>query len=178
MALGARAAIADAGLDRVLIVDWDVHHGNGTQDAFYADEQVGFLSIHRWPFYPGTGDKDETGTAAGLGFTLNLPVEFGTPREVYLDRFRGELERFAAKMRPQLMLISAGFDAHREDPIGSLDLEIEDFQTLTRQVLDVAAVHAGGRVVSVLEGGYNTSILAACVETHLQEMLDRQGSPE
>jgi acetoin utilization deacetylase AcuC-like enzyme len=175
VAIAARAAVADGGLDRVLIVDWDVHHGNGTQDAFYADEQVGFLSIHRWPFYPGTGDEDETGTAAGLGFTSNLPVAFGTPREVYLDHFRRELEKFSERVRPQLVLISAGFDAHREDPIGSLELEIEDFAVLTRYVLDVAAVHAGGRVVSVLEGGYNTGILAGCVETHLREMLGSGG---
>jgi acetoin utilization deacetylase AcuC-like enzyme len=171
VAIAARAAIADGGLDRVLVVDWDVHHGNGTQDAFYADEQVGFLSIHRWPFYPGTGDEDERGTSAGQGFTRNLPVQYGTPREAYLEHFRNELEKFAAKVRPQLVLISAGFDAHREDPIGSLDLEIEDFQALTRYVLDVAEVHAGGRVVSLLEGGYNTGILAGCVEAHLRQML-------
>lgn len=171
VAIAARAAVAEHGLDRVLIVDWDVHHGNGTQDAFYGDEQIGFLSIHRWPFYPGTGDEDETGAGAGLGYTCNLPLQFGTPREVYLDHFRRELEKFAARVRPQLVLISAGFDAHREDPVGSLGLEIEDFQSLTRIVLDVAAVHAQGRVVSLLEGGYNTSILAGCVETHLREML-------
>jgi acetoin utilization deacetylase AcuC-like enzyme len=171
IAIGARLAIDELGLDRVLVIDWDVHHGNGTQDAFYADEQVGFFSIHRWPFYPGTGDKDETGTGAGLGTTVNLPTAFGTPRGEYLASFRGAVEKLADEMRPQLVLVSAGFDAHRDDPVGSLGLEIEDFIELTRIVRDVASVHAGGRVVSALEGGYNPSILAGCVEVHLSELL-------
>ena len=171
IAVAARMAVAELGLDRVLVVDWDVHHGNGTQDIFYADEQVGFLSIHRYPFYPGTGAKDETGTGRGLGTTLNLPVSYGTPRKDFLSRFANELEVFVDKLRPQLILISAGFDAHREDPIGSLDLETEDLAALTRIVLDVAKTHAGGRVVSVLEGGYNVQALADSVELHLEEML-------
>jgi acetoin utilization deacetylase AcuC-like enzyme len=171
IAVAARLALNELGLDRVLVIDWDVHHGNGTQDAFYADSQVGFLSIHRWPFYPGTGDHDETGTREGLGATVNLPTAFGTPRREYLASFRGALERFADKLRPQLVLVSAGFDAHREDPVGSLELEVEDFIELTRMVGDVAKVHAAGRVVSVLEGGYNPSILAGCVEVHLRELL-------
>jgi acetoin utilization deacetylase AcuC-like enzyme len=170
VAIAARAAIAEHALDRVLIVDWDVHHGNGTQDIFYADEQVGFFSAHRWPFYPGTGEADETGTAAGLGATHNLPVLFGTSREKYCDHFRLELENFAARIRPQLVLISAGFDAHREDPIGSLGLEVEDFAALTEIVRDVAAVHAAGRIVSVLEGGYNPTRLAECVVAHLRSL--------
>ena len=171
VAIGARLAIEELSLDRVMIVDWDVHHGNGTQDEFYADAQVGFLSIHRWPFYPGTGDKDETGTGAGLGMTLNLPTAFGTPRSEYLASFTSAVQSFADKIRPQLVLVSAGFDAHRDDPVGSLGLETEDFRELTRTVLDVAKVHAGGRFVSVLEGGYNPSILAGCVEVHLRELL-------
>jgi acetoin utilization deacetylase AcuC-like enzyme len=171
VAVAARAAIDEYGLDRVLIVDWDVHHGNGTQDTFYRDEQVGFLSIHRWPFYPGSGASDETGSGPGLGFTRNLPVEFGTPRAAYRDRFRQELESFAADLRPQLVLVSAGFDSHREDPIGSLGLEVEDFAGLTQDVLDVAAAHAGGRVVSLLEGGYNPQRLAESVGEHLRALL-------
>ena len=173
VAVGARTAVAEFGLDRVLIVDFDVHHGNGTQAIFWDDPQVGFFSIHRWPFYPGTGDSDETGTGAALGTKLNLPVEFGTARADYLAQFQGGLERIAAKMRPDLILISAGFDAHRDDPVGSLGLEIEDFGALTNLVLDVADVHSGSRVVSVLEGGYNTGILAGSVALHLGEMLAR-----
>jgi acetoin utilization deacetylase AcuC-like enzyme len=172
VAIGARLAISEFSLDRVLIVDWDVHHGNGTQDAFWTDPQVGFFSIHRWPFYPGTGDSNETGSGPGLGTTLNLPVEFGTPRKSYLDRFTSELERFAERIRPQLVLLSAGFDSHRTDPIGSLGLETEDFAALTKSVLNVADSHAGGRLVSVLEGGYNPPVLAKSVELHLRTMLE------
>src|SRR5438552_3772123 len=128
VAIGARVATAELGLDRVLVVDWDVHHGNGTQETFWQDEQVGFLSIHRWPFYPGTGSRGETGAGRGLGYTLNLPVEFGTPRGEFLGLFRNRLEEFAAQVKPQLVLVSAGFDAHRADPIGSLGLEVEDFE--------------------------------------------------
>jgi acetoin utilization deacetylase AcuC-like enzyme len=171
IAVAARAAIDEHGLDRVLIVDWDVHHGNGTQDIFYADGRVGFLSIHRWPFYPGTGAADETGTGAGLGATNNLPIAFGTPRDAYRDKFRQELEHFADRIKPQLVLVSAGFDSHREDPIGSLGLEVEDFTDLTRCVLEVANVHAGGRVVSLLEGGYHPTRLAECVAVHLESLL-------
>jgi acetoin utilization deacetylase AcuC-like enzyme len=171
IAIAACVARQEHQVDRVLIVDWDVHHGNATQDTFYADDRVGFFSIHRWPFYPGTGAADETGAGDGLGTTRNLPIAFGTPRSVYLDQFRSELENFAQRIRPQLVLISAGFDAHAQDPIGSLGLEVEDFAELTRIVRDIASVHADGRVVSMLEGGYNPPILAECVETHLRGLL-------
>lgn len=171
VAVATRVAIDEHDLERILVVDWDVHHGNATQDTFYADGRVGFFSIHRWPFYPGTGAADETGTGAGLGATRNLPIEFGTPRDVYRKRFRRELEEFAARIKPQLVLVSAGFDSHREDPIGSLGLEAEDFAELTKYVVDVAQVHAGGRVVSLLEGGYNPERLAECVAEHLRQLL-------
>ena len=173
IAVAARVAIDSLGLNRVLIVDWDVHHGNGTQATFWEDPQVGFLSIHRWPFYPGSGDVDETGGGPGLGTKLNLPIQFGTPRKDYLTRFQDNLDRFAAKIKPELVLISAGFDSHHLDPIGNLGLETEDFITLTNAVLDVAATYANGRVVSVLEGGYNPDALADCIAVHLAEMLKR-----
>jgi acetoin utilization deacetylase AcuC-like enzyme len=171
VAIGARMAVDELQLDRVLVVDWDVHHGNGTQESFWRDEQIGFLSIHRWPFYPGTGDSDETGSGPGLGATLNLPVSFGTSQADYLARFTDELDRFADRIKPQLVLISAGFDSHRTDPIGSLGLEVEDFVTLTQAIQSVANQHAGGRIVSVLEGGYNPPVLAECVGVHLTELL-------
>lgn len=171
IAVAAQAALTEQRLDRVLIVDWDVHHGNGTQDAFWEEEQVGFFSIHRWPFYPGTGDSSETGSGKGLGATCNLPIAFGTSRREYLAVFAKELEAFAAKVRPQLVLVSAGFDAHREDPIGSLDLEVEDFAELTRLVRQVADEHCGGKLVSVLEGGYHPERLAESVGAHLTELL-------
>jgi acetoin utilization deacetylase AcuC-like enzyme len=173
VALGARVAVRELGVNRILIVDFDVHHGNGTQAIFWDDPQVGFLSIHRWPFYPGSGAVDETGGGRAGGTKLNLPVEFGTSRAEYIDRFQAGLEHLAAKMRPELVMVSAGFDAHRDDPVGSLGLETEDFAVLTAAVLDVAATYAGGKVVSVLEGGYNTGVLAGCVALHLGEMLER-----
>jgi acetoin utilization deacetylase AcuC-like enzyme len=171
VAVAARAALAEQQLDRVLIVDWDVHHGNGTQEMFWEDGRIGFFSIHRWPFYPGTGDADETGAGRGLGWIVNEPVEFGTPREVFHKRFERAVIALAAKVRPQLVLISAGFDAHRDDPVGSLGLETEDFTRLTQTVLALAREHAGGRVVSLLEGGYNPSRLAESAEVHLRELL-------
>jgi acetoin utilization deacetylase AcuC-like enzyme len=173
VAVAARLAVDSFGLERVLVVDWDIHHGNGTQAAFWEDPQIAFLSIHRWPFYPGSGDADETGGGRGLGATLNLPIEYGTPRKEYLARFAANLETFAAKVKPQLVLVSAGFDAHRLDPVGDLGLESEDFAALTKMALDVAETYADGRMVSVLEGGYDPKILADCVELHLAEMLKR-----
>jgi acetoin utilization deacetylase AcuC-like enzyme len=177
VAVAARLAIDVLQLDRVLIVDWDIHHGNGTQATFWEDPQVGFLSIHRWPFYPGSGDANETGSGRGLGTTLNLPMRYGTPRGYQLRVFGESLQTFAAKIKPQLVLISAGFDSHRRDPVGDLGLETEDFSALTNTVLDVADAYAGGRVVSVLEGGYNPPILADCVAAHLEEMLKRNRHP-
>jgi acetoin utilization deacetylase AcuC-like enzyme len=167
-------AAADArdrlGLDRILIVDFDVHHGNGTQEIFYDDPRVAFLSMHRFPFYPGSGAADETGTGKGLGLTRNLPIRYGTSRIDILGSFRNALETFADRVRPQLVLMSAGFDAHVEDPVGDLGLETEDFDALTRDVVRVAETHCGGRIVSLLEGGYNVPILAGCVEVHLRAL--------
>ncbi len=173
VAVAAKMAVEEFRLDRVLIVDWDIHHGNGTQATFWEEPRVGFLSIHRWPFYPGTGEEDETGGGPATGTKLNLPIAFGTPRKEYLARFANALERFAAKIKPQLVLLSAGFDAHRLDPVGNLGLETEDYVPLTDLVLDAADVYAGGKMVSVLEGGYNPEVTAECVRVHLQEMVNR-----
>ncbi len=174
VAVGARTATRRLGIDRVLVVDFDVHHGNGTQAIFWDDPRVGFLSIHRWPFYPGTGAADETGGGDAVGTKVNLPVPFGIARSDYLEHFTRALEWVASKTRPELILVSAGFDAHRDDPVGSLGLETEDFGPLTSVILDAAAAYAGGRVVSVLEGGYNTSALAGSVALHLETLLQRE----
>jgi acetoin utilization deacetylase AcuC-like enzyme len=173
IALAARHALTAHQLNRVLIVDWDVHHGNGTQDLFYEDPQVTFFSIHRYGagFYPGTGDLFETGSGPGLGHIFNAPVLYGTPRAEYHAQFRSFLEKAASESKPELVLVSAGFDAHRLDPIGSLGLEAEDFAVLTREVLEVAATHAQGRVVSFLEGGYHLQALADGVRAHLEMLL-------
>jgi acetoin utilization deacetylase AcuC-like enzyme len=177
IALAARQAKTAHQLTRLLIVDWDVHHGNGTQDIFYEDPELMFFSIHRYGngFYPGTGAADETGRGRGLGHTINVPIRHGTGRKDYHACFRGALEKAADKIKPELVLVSAGFDAHHSDPIGSLDLEVEDFVTLTRQVLDVARTHARGRLVSCLEGGYNLDALAESVQVHLEELLAAKG---
>jgi acetoin utilization deacetylase AcuC-like enzyme len=170
VSLAAAEALARFHLRSVLIVDFDVHHGNGTQEIFYDSERVGFLSIHRYPFYPGTGAKNETGTGPGLGHTLNIPLPHGTPRTRYHAAFRAGLHSLADKIKPELLLISAGFDAHAEDPVGDLGLEVEDFEILTKEIVEVAETHAQGRILSVLEGGYNVPILAGCVATHLHAL--------
>ncbi len=178
IALAAHHARTAHGLARLLIVDWDVHHGNGTQDIFFADPEVFFFSIHRYGhgFYPGTGAADETGSGPGLGRTRNVPIRYGTPRHDYRAMFRNALEKAADLVKPELVLVSAGFDAHAQDPIGSLGLDVEDFVELTKMVLEVAKTHAGGRVVSCLEGGYNLDALAESVQAHLEELLAfRQG---
>jgi acetoin utilization deacetylase AcuC-like enzyme len=171
VALAARTATRELGLDHVLIVDFDVHHGNGTQAIFWDDPQVSFLSIHRWPFYPGSGSREETGTGSALGTKVNLPIEFGTSRSDYLAQFETALAHLAARTKPDLVLISAGFDAHRADPVGSLGLETDDYASLTRLVVEAAGAYAAGKVVSVLEGGYDVGTLADCVQLHLETML-------
>lgn len=145
-----------------------MHHGNGTQAIFWEDPSVAFLSMHRAPFYPFTGAADETGAGRGLGTTLNLPVAFGTAAAEQVQLFADRLERFANRFEPVLVLISAGFDSHRLDPIGKLQLDAEDFAALTEAIVQVARQHTGGRLVSVLEGGYNPHALAECVQRHLQ----------
>lgn len=173
IALAADHAIKQHHLERVLVVDWDVHHGNGTQDIFYNRNDVWFLSAHRFPFYPGTGKKDETGTGKGLGTKFNLPIAFGTPRKDYLAQFESLLTDAVKKSKPQLILISAGFDAHAEDPIGSLGLETEDFETLTKLIMQAANSTCQGRIVSCLEGGYNVRRLADSVACHLKTLLNK-----
>jgi acetoin utilization deacetylase AcuC-like enzyme len=177
IALAAEHARRLYQLNRILIVDWDVHHGNGTQDIFFADPQITFFSIHRygWGFYPGTGAEDETGTGPGLGYTFNAAIKYGTSRPDYHSHFESVLEKAADKIKPELVLLSAGFDAHAQDPIGSLGLEVEDFVRMSRSVLEVARTHAHGRLVSCLEGGYNLQALAESVQAHLEELLHTSG---
>ncbi len=173
IAVGAALATRELGIERVLIVDYDVHHGNGTQAMFWEDPQVAYLSMHRAPFYPGTGAATEIGSGAGRGTTRNLPIAFGTPRAEQLRLFEQALHSFAAHIRPQLVLLSAGFDGHKNDPIGSLGLETEDFHSMTAILLDVAEQYAGGQLVSVLEGGYNPQVVSDCVANHVEQLLER-----
>ena len=167
VAIGARVATEELNYQRVLIVDWDVHHGNGTQDIFYDVGDVAFFSIHRDSFYPYTGSANETGTGAGQGLTKNLPIPFGVSPREQLTQFESELNTLADSFQPQLVLISAGFDSHIDDPVGSLGLATSDFAILTKVVRRIAERYAEGRIVSVLEGGYNPPVLADCIREHV-----------
>lgn len=170
IAIGAIHARQFHCLHRILIVDWDVPHGNSTQRIFYRNHDVYYVSVHRSSFFPGTGAADETGEGAGRGTTFNLPLPFGVTRKELLERFRTLLNDAASRCRPELVLLSAGFDAHHADPIGSLGLETEDFEPLTKMVLDVANEYCDWKMVSVLEGGYNVPFLSECVELHLKSL--------
>ncbi len=154
VAIAARTLQAEHGVDRVLIIDWDVHHGNGTQDVFWEDGSVYYLSLHQSPWYPGTGQADERGAGAGAGSTHNVPLRAGTSAAAYLEAFAHAVAAAFERFEREFVLISAGFDAMAGDPLGGLLLEPADLHAMTRLVLDHAAGKAGGRVVAVLEGGY------------------------
>ena len=166
IAIAAKHAQHRHGIGRVLIVDWDVHHGNGTQDIFYEDGSVFFFSTHQSPWYPGTGRADETGAGAGKGTTLNCPLPAFSGRKEIFACFEEKLLPAAEKFRPELVLISAGFDSRMEDPLGHFLLTDEDFADLTRMIIQIAKDPAGGRVVSLLEGGYNLRGLASAATAH------------
>jgi acetoin utilization deacetylase AcuC-like enzyme len=153
VAVAAARAVEVQGLDRVAVVDFDVHHGNGTQEAFYERGEVLFVSLHRDRFYPGSGDASEIGQGAGKGATLNVPLTYGTPPSGYQEALRGALDRVAG-FEPQLLLISAGFDAYRDDPVGDLGLEVEHFRWIGEELRRLAEDRCEGRAVASLEGGY------------------------
>lgn len=171
VAVAARHATEVAGVERVLIIDWDVHHGNGTQDIFYEDPAVFYLSMHQSPFYPGTGAAEERGAGAGERTTLNLPLGPGLPAEKYVDTLLQGVDR-AAEFEPDLVLISAGFDAAIDDTLGGFTLETEHFRELTREVANRTRGSAGGRIVSLLEGGYNPPELGRNAAAHLTELVE------
>ena len=170
IAIGARYAQQKYKLQRVLIADWDVHHGNGTQDIFYSDGTVFFFSTHQHPWYPGTGAPEETGEGAGLGMTMNCPFPAGSGRAEILGAFQEKLLPAAEKFQPDLVMISAGFDSREGDPLGNFLLTDADFADLTRLMREIADKHAGGRLVSVLEGGYSLTGLAAGVGAHVEAL--------
>ena len=157
-------------LERVLVADFDVHHGNGTQDLFYGEPRIAYLSIHRYPFYPGTGASDETGSGVALGTTVNVPRPAGDGDEGYAGAFEAALEELADRFRPEFVLVSAGFDAHRLDPIGGMRVTEEGFARMTRALAAVADAHAGGRLVSLLEGGCDPAALGASAVAHFQAL--------
>jgi acetoin utilization deacetylase AcuC-like enzyme len=170
IAIGARYARRRHGVERILIADWDVHHGNGTQAVFWSDGGVLFFDSHQHPWYPGTGSPDEQGEGKASGLMINNPFPAGAGRREILGAFREKLVPAAERFKPQLVMISAGFDSRAGDPLGRFTLTDHDFADLTGVVLDIARQHAGGRVVSVLEGGYSLDGLPPAVTSHLTRL--------
>jgi acetoin utilization deacetylase AcuC-like enzyme len=151
----------------VLIVDFDVHHGNGTQAMFYERGDVGYLSVHRYPFYPGTGRGEEVGTGSGRGATFNVPLAAGADDEIYATALEGGLEQLGSVLKPAAVLVSAGFDAHIRDPLGGMNITAEGYHRMTAAIVEAAETWAGGRILSFLEGGYDLHALAESSCTHV-----------
>lgn len=169
IAISAAHAL-DRGLSRVAIIDWDVHHGNGTQDCFYDRNDVFFCSLHQWPLYPGTGAREERGIGAGEGWTLNLPLPAGSDDGIYLDVFERDVAPAVRAAHPDLILVSAGFDAHIDDPLANMKVTTEGFRLLARRAAVLADELCDGRLVIVLEGGYNPAALASSVVAVVGEL--------
>ncbi len=171
-AIAARYAQRKHGVGKVMIVDWDVHHGNGTQEIFYEDPSVFYFSTHQSPWFPWTGKRDETGRGKGRGTTLNCPLQRGAGRREFFAAFHGDLMPAVHRFRPELVILSAGFDARHGDPLGRLELVDQDYTDLTAYLLELARTHAGGRIVSILEGGYNLAGLAAAATAHCARLQE------
>jgi len=172
VAVAARYLQHQYHLERILIIDWDVHHGNGTQHIFEDDPSVFFVSIHEYPLYPGTGAASEVGIGAGKGFTLNIPVPAFSGDEVYRRAFSEKIVPVTETFQPEFILISAGFDAHQADPLAHINLTTPFFGEMTRIVKQLAADLCQNRLISVLEGGYDVHALADCVQVHLETLMD------
>jgi acetoin utilization deacetylase AcuC-like enzyme len=157
-------------IENVAIIDWDVHHGNGTQGIFYSDPSVFFFSMHQYPWYPGTGSRGEAGQGRGLGTTMNLPVKAFTKAGDQTAAFDAAVQEIASKMKPDMIFISAGFDGHETDPLGQLQLEDPDFRSMTRTLMQWADEACDGRIVSCMEGGYNLNTLGETVKEHVAEL--------
>ncbi len=173
IAIGARYLQQRHGLKRVAIVDFDAHHGNGTQQIFYEDGSVLYASTHQYPFYPGTGSARETGAGKGQGAIVNCPLPAGAGIAEFEAAFKERIIPALAAFRPEFLLISSGFDAHRDDPITDLDLTSQDFATLTSWLVEFADEKCAGRILSMLEGGYALDALAESVECHLKALQAR-----
>src|SRR5438067_473013 len=171
IAVAARYAIDHYGLERVMIIDYDVHHGNSTQEMFYDDPRVLYFSIHQAPFYPGTGLSSERGEGAGLGTTINVPLPAKTGFETYEPVFRQVMAPAADRFDPQLILVSAGFDAHWNDPLGQMNLSTAGFAQITKIIIDLAQTFCNGRLVMVQEGGYNLDVMGSAVATCINLLL-------
>lgn len=163
----AAAHALTLGMERVVIMDYDVHHGNGTQWIFYEDPRVLYISTHQYPFYPGTGAAEDIGQGKGAGFTLNVPLEAGSTDGDYQDVFKAVVIPAIDQFKPELVMMSAGFDAHERDPLARMRLSTHGYATLTRSLCDAADRHCHGRVVAVTEGGYDLIALKACLESSI-----------
>jgi acetoin utilization deacetylase AcuC-like enzyme len=170
VAIAAAALIANHGLKRVLILDWDVHHGNGTQELFYASPQVLYMSLHQYPFYPGTGLFEEVGVGAGAGYTVNLPLPASFGDDEYLRAFDGLLMPIARQFKPEFILISSGFDCHFRDPLGGMRVTERGFLAMARRMKRLAAECCTGRLVAALEGGYDLRALADSGREVIEEL--------
>lgn len=171
VAIAADYAIEKKGLDRVFIFDWDVHHGNGTQNSFYAKSNVYYSSVHQYPFYPGTGAADETGTGDGLGTTLNFPMRaFGGDAD-YLELVKDKLIPEMIRFKPDLIILSAGFDAHEDDPLAQMNVSTQCYGAMTELITTAASEICDGRLISMLEGGYDPAALAESVHDHLKHLI-------
>jgi len=166
----AAAALIAQGVSKVCIVDFDVHHGNGTQDIFYEDDSVLYLSSHQYPHYPGTGALTDTGQGQGLGFTLNHPLEAGSGDDEFLDAYRNHLLPRMVEFEPDFILISAGYDGHVDDPLAGLNITTSGFRKLVDLLIQSASQLCQGKIVFVLEGGYNPQALADCLEQTYQSL--------
>jgi acetoin utilization deacetylase AcuC-like enzyme len=172
VAIAARYAISRHKLSRILIADWDLHHGDGTQSIFFEDNKVLYFSTHQFPAYPGSGRMTDVGQGEGLCYTINVPLKACGDNAVYVKAFRGILQPVAMKFRPELVLVSAGFDIYYQDPLGDMRVTPSGFAAMTRILLDIADTCCKGRVVVVLEGGYHVAGLTESVKSVLQEMRD------
>jgi len=171
VAVAAQAALTDGGLSRVLIVDWDVHHGNGTQDIFHGSPQVLFFSTHQYPYYPGSGNLREVGEGAGKGYTVNVPLPAGVGDQGFARIYREVLTPVAERFQPELILVSAGYDAHWDDPLAGLRLSLAGYWVLAQTVVALAERLCGGRLVVTLEGGYNLEVLSRGVADTCRALL-------
>jgi acetoin utilization deacetylase AcuC-like enzyme len=176
MAIGAEYLKRHHGAKRIMIVDWDVHHGNGTQDAFYDDPSVLFLSTHQFPFYPGTGAINEVGTGPGEGYTINVPLPAGCADREYLQIFQDVVVAATEKFRPEWILVSAGFDPHERDPLGGMGVTEQGFGAMARSLIALARKFAQGRIAFLLEGGYDLAALKNSAAAVLAELQTDAGS--
>jgi acetoin utilization deacetylase AcuC-like enzyme len=176
IAVGAQHLLRSHQARRVLVVDWDVHHGNGTQEIFYGDPSVLFVSTHQFPYYPGTGAVREVGVGAGEGYTINLPLPAGCADGEYLGVFRDVIVPAVKKFQPEWILVSAGFDAHMRDPLGGMNVSEAGFAAMARATLRLAGEFAENRIAFLLEGGYELKALRGSVATVLDEMRVPSGA--